>query len=232
MERSTLRLMRDGHVFVAGLTGSADFPVTANALQKSYGGGEADAFFAEIDPQGKLLEVSFLGGSEADRAFALDLEGEALWLGGATWSSDFPGVMDQSHERPADANAFVARLSPEQEPRIRSIIMGGRGYEKVTGIAVTADAQVFVVGLTESADFPLVEPVQDLFGGSGDGFVAKFSAASLELLFSTFFGGAGMDAVWGVDLLSDGRPVIAGTTSSEDLATTEDAFQRTLAGAG
>ena len=116
----------------------------------------------------------------------------------------------------ADANAFVARLSPERETRIRSTIIGGRGYEKVTGIAVGADGQVFVVGLTESIDFPLVEPLQDAFGGSGDGFVAKLSPGSLELLFATLVGGTGVDALWGVDLLSDGRPVIAGTTSSAD----------------
>ena len=219
-----------GHVFVAGLTGSADFPVTANALQKSYGGGEADAFFAEINPEGKLLEVSFLGGSEADRAFTIAIEGETIWLGGATWSSDFPGVADLGHPMPANANAFVARLSPGPEDRIRSTITGGSGYEKVTGIALTGDGELFVVGLTESADFPVIEPIQDRLGGSSDGFVTKFSAGSLQPIFSTFFGGAGADAVWGVDLLSDRRPVIAGTTSSEDLPTTPDAFQRRLAG--
>ena len=220
-----------GHVFVAGLTGSADFPVTANALQRSYGGGEADAFFAEIDPEGGLLEVSFLGGSETDRAFALALEGETLWLGGATWSSDFPGVADLRQPTPTNSNGFVARLSPGAETRVRSTIFGGTGYEKVTGIALTRDGQLFVVGLTESADFPVVEPLQSRLGGSRDGFVAKFSAATLEPTFSTFFGGGGADAVWGVDLLSDGRPVVAGTTSSEDLPTTQDAFQRTNAGA-
>ena len=146
-----------GHVFVAGLTGSVDFPVTANALQKRYGGGEADAFFAEINPEGKLLEVSFLGGSEADRAFTIAIEGETLWLGGATWSSDFPGVTDLSHPTPANANAFVARLSPGPEDRIRSTITGGSGYEKATGIALTGDGELFVVGLTESADFPVIE---------------------------------------------------------------------------
>ena len=148
-----------GHVFVAGLTGSVDFPVTANAMQNSYGGGEADAFFAEIDPEGKLLEVSFLGGSETDRAFALDLEADGtLWLGGATWSSDFPGLSNPSLATPAGANAFVARVSSDGGTRIHSMILGGREYEKVTGIAVATDGQVFVVGLTESVDFPLVEP--------------------------------------------------------------------------
>ena len=149
-----------GHVFVAGLTGSVDFPVTASAMQNSYGGGEADSFFAEIDPGGKLLEVSFLGGSETNRAFALDLEADGtLWLGGATWSSDFPGLSNPSLATPAGADAFVARVSSDGGTRICSTILGGREYEKVTGIAVAADGQVFVVGLTESVDFPLVEPL-------------------------------------------------------------------------
>ena len=52
-----------GHAYVTGLTMSTDFPVTSNAVQKSYGGGEADAFFAEIDPHGELKHVSFGGGT-------------------------------------------------------------------------------------------------------------------------------------------------------------------------
>ncbi len=72
-----------GHVYVTGLTMSPDFPATSNALQKSYGGGEADAFFAEIDPDGELIHVSFLGGNGADRAFAIELESNgSLLLGG------------------------------------------------------------------------------------------------------------------------------------------------------
>ena len=71
-----------GHVFVAGLTGSVDFPVTANALQTSYGGGEADAFFAEIDPEGKLLEVSLGGGGRYRPSFRPRSPGRDTMAGG------------------------------------------------------------------------------------------------------------------------------------------------------
>jgi hypothetical protein len=130
-----------GHVFVAGLTASPDFPVTANALQKHYGGGEADAFFAEIDPEGKLLEVSFLGGSGADRAFALEVGDGTLWLGGATSSSDFPGIPTAASNAPRDADAFVARISLESERRIRSTFIGGRGYETHDSILRSVDSE-------------------------------------------------------------------------------------------
>ncbi|MBI1355761.1 MAG: hypothetical protein GC160_15585 [Acidobacteria bacterium] len=220
-----------GHVFVAGLTASPDFPVTANALQKRYGGGEGDAFFAEIDPEGKLLEVSFLGGGGTDQAFTLEIEDGTLWLGGATWSSDFPGVPNPLAERPGDADAFIARISSESEERVRSTLLGGREYEKVTGITAAEGDQLFAVGLTKSSDFPLVDSLQGVGGGAGNGFVAKLSKASLNVMFSTLVGGTGVDAVWGVDLLTDGRPVVAGSTNSTDLPTTEDAFQRTNGGA-
>jgi len=40
---------------VTGLTGSRNFPVTPGAVQRSYGGGPSDAFFAEIGQAGQIL---------------------------------------------------------------------------------------------------------------------------------------------------------------------------------
>jgi hypothetical protein len=38
-----------GHPFIIGETGSLDFPVTKNALQPKFGGGNYDAFVAKLD---------------------------------------------------------------------------------------------------------------------------------------------------------------------------------------
>lgn len=217
----------EGHVFVTGLTGSTDFPVTSNAVQKVYGGGDTDAFFAEISPRGEPLQVSFLGGSKTDQAFALELDqGGNLWLAGATWSPDFPGEIVRFGESSVDADAFLTRLSRSGTAELRSVIFSGQRYEKITGIVADTDGHVYVAGLTESTDFPVTNALQSSLGGDGDGFVAKLSRDDLRLVYSTFFGGAGKDAVWGLDLLNNGGLVIAGTTTSDDLKTTTDAFQR------
>ena len=43
-----------GNVYVAGLTYSPDFPVTAGAAQTKFG-GTCDAFVAKVGPDGKRL---------------------------------------------------------------------------------------------------------------------------------------------------------------------------------
>ena len=209
---------------------SPDFPATSNALQKSYGGGEADAFFAEIDPDGELIHVSFLGGSGTDRAFAIELVSNgSVLLGGATWSTDFPAA-EQGPAGAAHADAFVSRLVLTSTPTLRTLVFGGREYEKITGIAADRRGGVFVSGLTESPDFPTRNALQRSLKGDADGFVAKLSGPNLELEYSTFIGGSSGDAIWGIDLLADGRPVVAGATKSSDLPTTPDAPQRSHGG--
>ena len=44
-----------GNVYIAGDAQEAEFPVTANALQKTYGDGGQAGFVAKYDKDGKLL---------------------------------------------------------------------------------------------------------------------------------------------------------------------------------
>ena len=65
-----------GEAHVPGITGSADFPVTANALQPTFAGGPADAFVLTLDDRGSRLRYStFLGGSGDDGS-----AGSGEWL--------------------------------------------------------------------------------------------------------------------------------------------------------
>src|SRR5436190_12111231 len=68
-----IKIDNRGHAYVTGFTGSRDFPTTANALQRVYGGGESDAFLAEIDPEGHVVYSSYLGGSKADQGDGIAL---------------------------------------------------------------------------------------------------------------------------------------------------------------
>jgi hypothetical protein len=80
-----------GNAYIAGSTGSINFPIL-NALQPTFGGGGTDAFVAEINPSGTALVYStFLGGSGDDGAgpIALDPSGN-VYVTGSTNSTNFP----------------------------------------------------------------------------------------------------------------------------------------------
>ena len=83
-----------GNAYVAGTTVSTDFKTTADAFQKTYGGGNADAFIAKLDPAGAtLLYASYLGGTntESGNAIAIDSDDPpGAYVAGQTCSPDFP----------------------------------------------------------------------------------------------------------------------------------------------
>jgi hypothetical protein len=120
-----------GHAFVAGLTGSPNFPLVnplriPNGYGNTYGGGQYDAFVAEFDPSGQsLLYSTYLGGgnhvnvelspyvgTDVARGIALDPLGN-VYVTGYTGSIDFPtaGSPVQSTYGGGDFDGFIAKLA-------------------------------------------------------------------------------------------------------------------------
>ena len=218
-----------GHAYVTGFTGSRDFPVTPNALQRVYGGGASDAFLAEIDPDGRVVYASYLVGNQADQGdgIALAPNGD-VWIAGTTWSPDFPNVTHRFGSL-GKGDAFVSRLRPPDATVHSAILLGGSNPEKLTGIAL-GDRSVFVTGYTESPDFPLVRPFKPRLGGPSDAFLIALPAGLESITFSTYLGGSRDDSSWGVALDPQGNPVVAGITESDDLPVTPGAPQPRRAG--
>jgi hypothetical protein len=102
-----------GFAYVAGSTVSEDFPVTSAVFQPTYGGGNADAFVAKLDPNGAtLLYSSYLGGTNTDVAYgvAADKDGNA-YIAGQTCSLDFPLSNPEQGAPAGNCDAFVSKVS-------------------------------------------------------------------------------------------------------------------------
>ncbi len=97
-------------------------------------------------------------------------------------------------------------------------VFGGGDYEfSDLGFAVGPSGDVFVAGWTLSADFPVIGGAQSVRRGESDAFIARLDAATLDLAYATYFGGAGRDFATSVAVAGDGRPFVAGGTLSDDL---------------
>jgi uncharacterized repeat protein (TIGR01451 family) len=231
-----LALDGEGNVWVTGTTGSRDFPVTANAAQPSYAGGDAggDAFVAKVSATvGEILYATYIGGSGGDLAssIALDADGNA-YVTGETRSHDFPTRSPFQAARLGLADAFVAKVSGGDGKLLYSTYLGGsnsEAHENHPDIAVDATGSACVVGDTDSEDFPTVAPLQAQYGGSNDAFVAKLSPSGSSLAFSTYLGGTGYEAGWGVAVDVAGAVYVAGFTGSDDFPVV-DALQPSRAG--
>jgi hypothetical protein len=222
-----------GNAYVAGRTGSSDFPTTPGALQGTLG-GSPDVFVTKLNATGTALVYStFLGGSgfEDGLGIALDPAGNA-YVTGSTGSSDFPTTPGAYQRTSHGADAFVTELNATGTALVYSTLLG-RGSES-RSIAVDAAGNAYVTGTTLFADFPTTPGAfQRTLRGFPAAFVTKLNATGSALVYSALLGGTTETETGSsrVAVDADGSAYIAGGTFSSDFPTTPGAFQRTLRGA-
>lgn len=103
-------------------------------------------------------------------------------------------------------------------PRVvYSTLLGGAAgnFDGAYDLAVDAAGNAYVVGTTESSDFPVQDALQPTMKGNSDAFVAKF-APDGSLVFSTFLGGAEREGATAVAFDASGAIYVAGHTASSD----------------
>jgi len=207
-----------GNIYVTGQTDSNDFP-TLGVTQHLSGLG-IDAFAAKLDPTGKILYSTYLGGALTDVGYgvALDISND-LYVTGGTQSSDFPhsGNAYQG-SLGGGIDSFVTVFDPNGN-MIYSTYLGGSGNDTGYGIAVDAGYDVYVTGTTTSSNFPATATAfQQHLAGGIDGFVTKLAPAGGPL-YSTYIGGTGNDSPAAIAVDGAGAAYVAGETSSADFPT-------------
>jgi hypothetical protein len=241
-EGTDIAVDADGAVYITGNTNSPDFP-TINAVQPASGGGirpgppgpqpASDAFVAKLTPDGSALVYStYLGGSGMDFGFgiAVDASG-AVYVTGDTASLDFPTIHALQPALGGFRNIFVAKLTSAGTTLVYSTYLGGNNLDSGPRIAVNATGEGYIVGTTNSTDFPLVNALQPTFNGQQDAFVTKFTADGATLIYSTYLGGSGNDNGKGIAVDVAGLAYVTGYTDSPDFPMVR-ALQPTYGGFG
>ncbi len=206
------------NVYVAGLTSSSDFP-RANPLQPNFGGGE-DVFVTKLNASGSaILYSTYIGGNGAEQLGDLVVDGTGnTYLAGMTGSTNFPTATPFQATRSGVSDAFVTKLNASGSALLYSTYFGGSGGESGGDIAVNSTGNIFVIGTTDSTNLPRAQPLQaDFGGGQADVFITKFNPAGSALIYSTYFGGSGMDRGNGLALDASDNVYITGDTSSSNL---------------
>jgi hypothetical protein len=232
-----------GKIYVTGQA-APSFPVTANAFQTEFHGlwqafvAQIDPTIAGA---GGLIYSSLLGGNTSDfgHGIALDPTGK-VYVTGAAKSDDFPvtpGAFDGAcgtdglcnpttvcspgqppvcSTKPQE-DAFVAKFDLSKsgaQSLVFSTYVGGSGRDEGSAIDVAPNGEAYVSGLTVSPDFPTVNPLQPNYGGNLDAVVFGLNASGSQLTYSTFMGGGGDDAAYGIATDSVGNTYVAGMTGS------------------
>ena len=181
-----------------------------------------------IDPV--LSYSTYLGGSSNDEGtgIAVDACGNA-YVTGRTLSLDFPTAPTGS---PLDGSlggaqdAFVTKLNTTvagAASLVYSTYLGGDNADIGRGIAVDGSGNAYVVGSTQSINFPTApsgSPLDGSLGGAQDAFVTKLNPAGSALLYSTYLGGDNNeDEGLGIAVDATGNAYVTGRTLSLDFPT-------------
>jgi hypothetical protein len=177
-----------GNAYVAGVTGSSNFPVTPGAFQSVIAGGGFDAFVTELSPAGDALVYStYLGGNDTDfgNDIALDIAGNATVVG-TTSSTNFPTTADAIQSGNAGvSDAYITTLNATGTGLVFSTYLGGSTPDSARAVWVDLAGSIYVTGVTGSADFPTtLGAFQTLFsGGFNDAFVSKIVFSNFDVCF-------------------------------------------------
>ena len=197
---------QDNELFIFGLTSSFSFPVSANAHQSSFAGGNpvnyasngtnftngVDLFVFRLDSTGtQLLASSYLGGSAND------------------------GVNDG--------------LNPTAPTKLTY----NYGDFFRGEIVLDNQSNVYVATCTQSDNFPVTSgALQPNFGGLQDAVVFSMDANLSTLRWSTYVGGTDVDAAYSIKLDGADNAYISGGTVSADYPVTPQAANPFYLGGG
>ncbi|MBN1867426.1 SBBP repeat-containing protein [Candidatus Sumerlaeota bacterium] len=215
-----------GNIAFQLTTTSDDIP-TRNAYdsQRNPGGSGLDAFVAKFSASGEYLWGTYLGGSgsEYGHVAAFDQDGNVYAMG-ITNSDDFPTPGGAYTARPGQYDVYLTKFSPSGAVLWSTYLGGSVSENNQAGlfgdyIATDDDRNVYLVGSTNSPDFPIVGgPYATHAGGDTDVFLVKFSASGTHL-WSTYLGGNGDDYPYGLCVDDAGNLGAVGSTSSSDFPT-------------
>jgi hypothetical protein len=229
-----------GDLFILGVTGSSNYPVTAGAYDMNYN-GQNDYIISKLNSTGSVLMAStFFGGSNIDGwlfvetgDLSVTTAGDVI-VTGTTLSSNFPvtaGAFQQSLGGNQDAVLFS--LSSGLTTLNFSTYLGGNGDEIGSDNAIDpVNGDIIVCGSTWSSNFPLQQAYQSSFSGIRDGFITRLNSTVSILIASTYYGTTGNDIcvfaetdaggnvyVCGNANGASGIPVTAGVYSNSNSAT-------------
>jgi hypothetical protein len=233
-----------GGVYVTGVTNSSNFPTTSGGFQTAFHGPGADydVFVMKWNPTGTdLVYSTYFGGTGTDWGYgiAVDSEGNA-YLAGGTQSADLPTTPGAFQTRFHDdfGDGFVAKLNATGSDLIYSTYLGGGDPQRMShdiayGIALDQAGNAFVVGETQSNDFPTTRgALQGSKRGITDAFITKLNSTGTGLIYSTYLGGSDEDFAQKVAVDSSGNAYITGLTASDDFPATAGVFQSLRKGLG
>ncbi len=217
-----------GNFYMTGLVASTNFPVVAG-YDMTYNGGSYDAVVVKISPTGVLLWATYLGGSSQDDILGCGADASGnVYIAGYTQSSNFPVVAGFDMSYSGSTDGFICKFNSAGALGW-STFAGGNASDAMRDCVADSSGNIYVVGYTQSTDFPTLNAHDATANGSNDCVAMKLSA-TCTLIWSTYLGGSSTDQPFTCSLDTLQGLLVVGGIHSSDFPVTPGAFQTTYAG--
>ncbi|RLC16871.1 MAG: hypothetical protein DRI24_07300 [Deltaproteobacteria bacterium] len=206
-------VVRDGKAYVTGQTSSSNLTTKPADVLDPTLGGTTDAFVVKFNDAGTEIDyLTYLGGNGVDIGNGIAVtDTNDVYITGETTAPSFSyssepieivGPLGGSDVFTVLLNATGTRIDFQA-------FIGGSGLDIAHDIVVDS-SDIFIVGETDSDDFPLTGSDGDLNDGadqiSSDGFIVRLnpdpSIVEETLVFSSYVGGDFNDVIRGVSIKS------------------------------
>jgi hypothetical protein len=187
----------NGVAYYVGITDSADFPLTPDALQSTYNAASGSGFLSILNAAGTgLIYSSYLGGSNTSIATNVALDSSFnIYVGGSTASTDLPGTSGEFQPALSGGyDAFLSKFSGLGLPFVSSLsnnaaspgaqinINGGNfGSSQGSGTVAFGGTSATIVSWSNST---ILVTVPSLSAGSAPIVVTTPSGATTPAAFS------------------------------------------------
>ncbi len=229
------------HIGFVGIQESLPY-ITPNAVRTSRL-GTTDAVYAVISEDGSNVEyATYMGGTSTGSNEPLSMvqviENNGVFQGTYfTFNDNAPDVATTAGVFQPNAGGaedmVIAKLDNAFQLEWMSYLGGSDSeFIETNALAIDGQGRPVIIGATHSTDFPTTSNAfsRVFAGGLADGFVSIVSADGQSLDASSFFGGSEAEEFEGVDVLSDGTLLVAGSSFSSDIPGTAASFQTFLGG--
>ena len=199
---------------IFGTTGSQDFPTTADAFQRTFKGG------SYLQYEGTSSSIIYPNGSDI---FVSRFASDGSQLQASTY------VGGHANDGLNYRNSFNSSYSTYMCGNDSLYFNYGDGAR---GEIITDDLNnVYIGSTTFSMDFPVTEGSVDIYPpAKQNGVVFKLDYNLRNMIWCTYLGGDGDDAVYSIDVDSSYNVIVCGGTNSTNLPTTLGAYQRSYGG--
>jgi hypothetical protein len=171
-----LCLGEGGSILVVGATESDNIPVTGDAMEPHYKGGNWDAFIMKFSAQGEILYCSYVGGIDDDKAYGIIADSQlGCTIFGVTTSHNYPTVNASQASYAGDQDLFLTRFTPNIGNITFSTFWGSEEEEAILEEGrpiICSNDEIYLTASTESFSFPYSRTPQNV---SQDVMVARFN---------------------------------------------------------